>query len=134
MDWDVSSLQVLDWCLFTLTCSCIESPVVISIIHCKDSLTVPIEWLKHHWQTLSDCEISIKSLDVVFSFIEAISIEDLNDLMDYNGSSFIDVKIDLERMEVAGCNDNLTHPVVELVIVELFVYSHCCEESSVRKR
>lgn len=133
LDWDVGSLQVLGRSSFILASSCIEGPVIISIIDCKYSFAVEVEWLQHNGKALPDGKVSIECLYVVLSLIEAISIEDLNDFVDNNSSSFINVQVYLERVEVAGCNNNFAHPIVELVVVEFLVYGNSCEEGSVGK-
>lgn len=112
----------------------IESPSLVSIINWEDHWTVPIEYFKHGRELLSNCKVSIKWLDVILIFIEAVSVVDFNYLMWSYCSWLIDMKIDLESMEVARDNDHLSLPVVMSSIVGLFVNSYCCEEGCVWKR
>ena len=90
--------------------------------------------MKHSWQSLGDSEISIKSFDVVLSLIETITIEDLSDLVICNGSSLIDMEVDLERVEIACSDNELTLPIAVSRIVILFVDGYGCEECGIRQR
>ena len=90
--------------------------------------------MEHGWQSLGDSEISIKSFDVVLSLIETITIEDLSDLVSCNGSSLIDMEVDLERVEIACSDNELSLPLAVSLIIVLFVDGDSCEESSIRQR
>ena len=80
---------------------------------------------------MSNSKVSIKSFDIVFSFIKTISIEDLGDFVSSNSTSHINVKVDLERMEVASSDNNLSLPILEIWDIEISVDSNSSEESSI---
>ncbi len=46
-----------------------------------------------------------------------------------NGTCFIDVKVDLESMEVACNNNDLGLPIIECGVIVLFIDGDGCEES-----
>ena len=54
--------------------------------------------------------------------------------MGNNCSCSIDVKINLEGVEIAGNNNNLSLPISESSIIVFFIDSNSCVESGIGKR
>lgn len=93
---------------------------------------IPIEYLISYGYSLYYSEIAIKLLDIVSSFIESISIKDSSELCAKDRSSFVDVTVDLEDMEVSGCDYELSLPVFEDRVIYLFTYCDCFKVCQVR--
>ena len=51
-----------------------------------------------------------------------------------DGSGFVDVEIDFERMEIAGDNNHLCVPIVEDAVVIFLIDGHSGEEGHIGQR
>jgi len=68
------------------------------------------------------------------SFVEAIPVEDLSDLVENDWTSFVNMHSDLEAVEVAGKDDYLSSPVAKLLVVELSVDCYSSKVGQIGKR
>ena len=62
---------------------------------------------------MDDSKISIELSDVVGSFIKSIFVENLSEFAFQNSSGLIKVEVELEDVEVSGCDDNLDFGIFE---------------------
>ena len=62
---------------------------------------------------MNDSKISIKLSDVVGSFIKSIFVENLSEFAFQNSSGLIKVEVELEDVEVSGCDDNFDFGIFE---------------------
>ncbi len=90
--------------------------------------------MEHCGQSLSNSEVTVVGFDVVLRLVEAVAIEDFADLVGNNGSSLVDVEVDLEGVEVAGCNYEFSFPLFICCIILIFVDGNSCEEGSIWQR
>lgn len=68
---------------------------------------------------MNDSKVTIESLDTVRNFIVSISVENLSQFRLKYLSSFVNVEVELESVEVSCCNKNFYLPVLEHFIVIL---------------
>lgn len=86
------------------------------------------------WQRLNNCKIPIKCFDVILCLIKSISVENFNDLMRRQSSSFAESTINLNNIEISSGHYKFNFPELPSWIIELFRDSNTLEEGIVGHR